>query len=295
MKINAGTYCPGYDFDIFGVSYIGNPKPNTAVFVSKKVQYLLEKVMNVSEVLIFAEAGMEIPSEVTLHNAVYFSDSPQFDFTKCVEAFAIEARNEERKQKYILADEGYYISEATTIGENTYIEPGCVIGPDVQIGKNACIMAGTIIKHATIGDNFLCNENAVIGSYSYTLTQDKDGNRYRIPTMGRVVIGNNVEVGANNAIARGTCGDTVIEDHVKMDSLVYIGHDSCLRKNVEISAGVSVAGFVEAEQNARLGIGASIRNRITIGENSMIGMGSVVTKSVEEGTTVVGNPAKLFR
>ena len=156
------------------------------------------------------------------------------------------------------------------------------------------ILAGAVIRRSIIGDCFIANEHAVVGANGFTMADDEDGNKYRIPTMGRVIIGNNVEIGSHNNISCGSGGDTVIEDNVKLDSLIHVGHDVHLHKNVEVTAGVTFGGFVNAEEGTYVGVGSVLRNRITLGEHSFIGMGSNVTKSVEAGVVVAGNPAKPF-
>ena len=196
--------------------------------------------------------------------------------------------------KFNLTSGGYYVSEDVNIPDDAYIEPNCVIGPDVQIGKNARIFAGAIIRRTTIGNDFIANENSVIGANGFTMTEDEEGNKFRIPTLGRVIIGNHVEVGAHDNISCGSGGDTVIGDYVKIDALVHLGHDVSLQKNVEITAGGVIGGFGKLGEHSYVGINAVLRNRINVGENAVIGMGSVVTKLVEANITVAGNPARLF-
>lgn len=295
MQINIHDFYPEYDFIINGTSYAGNPKNNTAMFITKKVQHLLLNLKSVKECIVFVEAGAEIPEEIKINNAVIESKNPQLEYAKFAECLISLRNAEESQYSYTLTDGGYYISENAKIGNNVYIGPGCVIGHGVKIGNNAIIHAGCTIKHANIGDDFVCNEHAVIGSYSFTMATDEEGNKYRIPALGAVKIGNGVEVGANNNIACGTCGDTILEDYVKLDALIHIGHDSHLKKNVEVTAGVTISGFVEIGENAYFGVGSAIRNRIEIGDNAIIGMGSTVTKSVDANVTVAGNPARLFK
>ena len=295
FELSVDTICPGYDFKVSGVSYAGAPKNNTVMYTTKKVEHLLESLTSVSESLVFVETGSIIPEGITEKNAIFLTDNPQYEYARFVDKIAEQRKEEEKSIKYIFTDGGYYVSETAVIGENSYIEPGCIIGHGVKIGKNATILAGSVIKHAIIGDDFFCNEKAVIGSYSFTMADDNKGNKYRIPAMGKVIIGNNVEVGANNNIACGSTSDTIIDDYVKLDALIHIGHDVHLRKNVRITAGVTVAGFVDAGEKAYFGVGANIRNRINIGKNTVIGMGAVVTKGFDDDVTVVGNPAKVLR
>lgn len=283
-----------YNFVVTGVSYIGDPKPNTAMYVSKKVKHLLQNLQNVSQCLVFVENGISVDASLRRDNKFSFSDNPQWEYARFVNKLYEKRSKEERSRKYTLQPEGYYIGENVTIGSNAYIEPQCIIGHDVVIGENANILCGTVIKNSIIGNDFLSNEYAVIGTFGFTMTEDEHQNKFRIPTLGRVVIGNYVEIGAHDNISRGSAGDTIIEDNVKIDALVHIGHDVHLRKNVEITAGGIIGGFTQMGKSAYTGVNASVRNRIVIGENCIVGMGSTVTKSIEDDITVVGNPAREF-
>ena len=283
-----------YNFEISGVSYIGNPKPNTAMFVTRKVEHLLNKLDNISYCLVFAENGMTVSPSLQRNNLFLFSDNPQREYARFVNKLYQKQKREERKRKYTLHPNGYYVGENVTIGNNAYIEPQCIIGHDVVIGDDANILYGTVIRNSIVGNDFLTNEYAVIGSFGFTMAQDEEQNKFRIPTLGKVIIGNHVEVGAHDNISCGTGGNTIIEDYVKIDALVHIGHDVYLGKNVEITAGSIVGGFARIEGNVYLGINSSVRNRVSLKENCIIGMGSNVTKSVAENIIVAGNPAKPF-
>lgn len=294
MEYNVQHISSEYNFIIKGVSYIGDPKPNTAMYVSKKVSYLLENLKNVQECLVFVEDGTEVPDQAKQTNCFIYSGNPQLTYAKFVDCFVEEQYIRDKAKKYRLTNEGYYLGENVQLGHDSYIEPGCIIGHDVVIGSNARIYAGSVIKNAVIGDNVLINENAVVGASGFTMTTDEGGNLIRIPTLGKVYIGNGVEIGAHDNISCGSSGNTVIEDYVKLDALVYVGHDAYIGKNVEITACSVIGGFDRLGCHSYVGLNASVRNRIDLGNYSVIGMGSTVTKSVEAGTTVVGNPAKVF-
>lgn len=276
-------------YNIIGASYAGAPRNNTMMYISKKVEYLVENLTNVVECLVFVEDSIYIDSIVLEKNCIVFCKNPQLEYAKAATEFI---KSTTKRNVYRLTDEGYYLGENVRIGENACIEPNCVIGRNVIIGDNAIILSGAVIKHAIIGDNFLCNENAVIGDFSFTMAVDENGNKYRIPSLGRVIIGDNVEIGACNDVAMGACGDTIIEDNVKLDGLVHIGHEAHLHKNTEITAGAIVAGFVEMEENSYLGVNSSIKNRTHLGRNSLVGMAANVLRNVEDGAVVAGNPAK---
>lgn len=277
--------------DIVGASYVGEPKDHTVMYVSKKVMHLVSRLNGIKGSLIFAERGMEIPEEIQRENQFVFTDNPQREYAEFVRAYAKKRFEEDGKRKYVMTSGGYYIGENVTIGEDSLIEPGCLIGHNVVIGRNAYIMAGVKIKNAIIGHDFVAAENAVIGAYGYTITQDSEGNKMRIPSIGKVIIGDFVEVGVCDNISVGSAGNTIIEDYVKLDALVHIGHDARIKKNAEITAGSIVGGFDTVGENVFIGINACIRNRVTLGNSSLIGMGATVTKDISNNEVVVGNPA----
>ena len=294
MKYNTLKKISDKDFDIEGMSYIGNPISHTAMFITKKIEDKLSALEDVTNCLVFAEEGMNVSEELLSKHAFIFSKKPNLEYARFANEFATERNNIERKLKVKLMPGGYYIYEDSKVGDNAYIQPGVVIGPDVVIGDNAVILAGSKIRHSRIGHNLVCNEDAIIGANGFTMAEDESGDKFRIPSLGKVIIGDNVEIGVNDNISCGSGGDTVIEDNVKIDALVHIGHDVRLHKNVEITAGAIIGGFDDLGEKAYVGINAVLRNRITIGDNAIVGMGSTVTKSVDSNVTVAGNPARLF-
>lgn len=278
-----------------GVSYAGEPKDYTMMYISRKVSYLVSNLHGHKGCLVFTEKGIDIPDELRVSNKFVTCTNPQYEYARYATKFWKQQVQDDRNRGYVLTVDGYYIGKNVSIGDNSYIEPGVLIGHDVKIGRNALLLSGCVIKHAEIGDNFVCNENAVIGNYSFTIAEDTDGNRFRIPSLGNVIIKNNVEVGACNDIARGVCGDTILEDNVKLDGLVHVGHEAHLHKNTEVTAGVIIAGFVEMKEHSYLGINSGIKNRVMLGENCVVGMGANVTRSVNANLTVIGNPARPMK
>lgn len=274
-----------------GVSYIGKPISNTAMYVSKKIEEQINNLANMRNCLVFAEKNVCVEERILKKHVFVFCDRPQLEYAHFIEKFAEKKREREKGILYRLEEPGYYISETAEVGENAYIEQGVVIGHDVKIGKNATILVGAVLKNCCIGDNVLVNENATVGANGFTMAEDFSGNKLRIPTLGKVVIGDNVEIGANSNISCGSAGNTILENYVKLDALTFVGHDAFLAQNVEVIAGSCVAGFVTIEEGGFVGVNASIRNRVHIGKNTVIGMGAVVTNDVEDGVTVVGNPA----
>ena len=297
MSFSFFFFSKEHDFEICSVSYAGAPRKNTAMFITKNVEYLLENLKDAEECLVFVEDTMDVPAELCRKNVFVKSPAPQKDYARFVDRMAQQRARQESLRKYTLTEGGYYIGENVTLGKNARIEPGCLIGHDVVIGDNAWIKSGARIKYARIGDNFIACENCTVGTSAFTMADDENGDKIRIPTLGGVVIGNDVEIGAMSDIPCGSAGDTVIEDHVKIDALVHVGHDNRLGRNVEITCGVVVGGFNDVGEGTFLGLNAVTRNRITLGDGSRISMGAVVTQSVAPGATMTGNfaiPHKLF-
>lgn len=291
MQYNVNRITKEHDFFINGVSYAGNPKNNTMMYITKKVDYLLANLHGINECLIFLEKGIEVPEDILKKNYVVFSPNPQLSYAHCANEISAEEKNFSRLHRH---EDGYFIGDDVVIGDNAYIEPNVIIGSGCIIGDNVRILSGAVIRNARIGNNFFASEQAVIGSNGFIMAEDEDGNKIRIPSFGKVIIEDNVEVGALVNISRGSAGDTIIENGVKIDALVYIGHDVHLKKNTEITAGAIIGGFVETGEKSYVGINSVVRNRKKIGNESYVGMGAVVTKSVSDKTIVVGNPAKDF-
>ena len=258
MEISVSRYSNRHSFMIKGASYIGAPRSNTAMFVSKKVGELISALSNIKQCLVFAEEGLEVPDSILANHCFVFSNNPQGAYAQFTEMFFEEEEREHNGVGYTFTEKGAFISNSAKIGEKVIVEPGVVIGPEVVIGNHARIYAGAVVKNAVIGNHVIINEKAVIGANGFTMANDENGNKIRIYSLGKVIIGDNVEIGAHDNISRGSGGDTLIEDNVKIDALIHIGHDAHLHKNVEITAGAVVGGFVDAQEGAYIGIGNCI-------------------------------------
>lgn len=275
-----------------GVSYAGNPKDHTAMFITNKVSHLLNNLYGHVGCLLFVETGMQIPDDLLALHEFSFSDNPQREYAEFANQIAREREERNRTRKYTLTDGGYYIGENVSIGEDSIIEPNVLIGHDVVIGKHARIAFGTVIHSATIGDFFTACENCVVGTNGFTMADDEQGNKIRIPTLGKVIIGNHVELGAVSIISVGSGGDTIIEDNVKIDTHVHIGHDDVIGKNTELTAGVILGGYNTIGEKSFFGLNSTTKNRIRLGDSCYLGMGTNALRDVPANATVVGNPAR---
>ena len=293
VEYNVSRIIDDRSFPIIGVSYIGAPKDNTAMYISKKIADKIGVLRDYQNCLVFAQAGIEVDEAIKKKNAIVFSDNPQLAYARFAMDYVKWHEKAEAKMSYKYVN-GSYISESAVIGDDVYIEEGCHIGHNVVIGNDAKLLKGCVIRNARIGDGFIANEYAVVGANGFTMATDEHDNKIRIPSLGGVLIGDNVEIGAHDNVSRGSAGDTILENNVKLDAFVHIGHDACLKKNVEVTAGAIVGGFDIIGENVFLGLNVTLRNRIAIHSDTTIGMGAVVTKNIEVQDTVVGNPAKHF-
>jgi len=191
-----------------------------------------------------------------------------------------------------------YIGFNTSIGSKSKIESkvqikeNCIIGENVQIGENCIIYPGVVIYDNTqIGENCIIHSGAVIGSDGFGFLPNKSKYK-KIPQNGNVVIQNNVEIGANTTIDRGTIGSTKISEGVKLDNLIHIAHNVTIGKNTVIAAQTGIAGSTKVGENCMIGGQVGIVGHIEIADNVKIAAQSGVSKSIfKKGLIVQGSPA----
>lgn len=180
--------------------------------------------------------------------------------------------------KNVTIGENCFICSNAVIGDNTIIEHNVVIECRTQIGKGCHIDSGT-----------------VIGTPGYGYYTDASGAYRKVPDFGGVIIGDNVEIGANVCIGRGTLSDTIIEDNVKIDNLCHIAHNVHIGRNCLVIAQSMLGGSSVLHDDVYVAPGAVIMNQVTVGTNALVGMGAVVIGNVEENKVVVGVPARVIR
>lgn len=184
-----------------------------------------------------------------------------------------------------------YISEKVKIGKSTQIYPQVYIGKNVKIGENCILYSGArVYDYCVIGDNCIIHSNTVIGSDGFGFQPTKDGYQ-KIPQLGNVVLENNVEIGSNCSIDRGTIGSTVIGEGTKIDNLIQIAHNVKLGKNNVIAAQAGIAGSTIIGDWNMIGGQAGIVGHIKIGNQVRIQAQSGVNANVSDGDTLYGSPA----
>ena len=180
------------------------------------------------------------------------------------------------------------------IGENCSVGPYTVIGKNVEIGANTVIGANVTIQAAHIGKDCIIHTGVRIGQDGFGFAMGAGGH-IKVPQLGGVVIGDDVEIGANTCIDRGSGPNTIIGDGTKIDNLVQIGHNVEIGKYCVIVAQVGIAGSTKLADYAVIGGQAGLSGHIKIGVGAKIAAGSGVIKDVEAGKTVGGLPAVNIR
>lgn len=187
------------------------------------------------------------------------------------------------------------VVETKLIGNKVYIGHNCFIGKDVIISDNVIIKNNVSIEgRVVIGENSIIHSGVVIGSDGFGYFQNSEGRNIKVPHYGGVIIGKDVEIGANTCINKGTLEDTIIGDNVKIDSFCHIAHNVVVNENTVIVGKASIAGSTIIGKNSWIGPHSVISNGLTVGDGCHIGLGSVVLSNLEDNVKVFGNPARIY-
>lgn len=179
------------------------------------------------------------------------------------------------------------IGNGVVIGEGCSIGEGCVLGENVVIGARAKLYPRVVIYHGcTAGDDLIVHSGSVIGSDGFGIAMDA-GRWVKIPQVGRVVIGNEVEIGANTTIDRGALGDTVIEDGVKLDNQIQIAHNVHIGAHTAIAGCAGIAGSAVIGRYCRIGGGARILGHLKLADHVEVAADTLVGKSIREAGSYV--------
>lgn len=191
------------------------------------------------------------------------------------------------------------VEAAVEIGDDVYVGPGCLIGHHAILGARSRFVARVFIgDRSIIGQDGLFHPGAVIGSDGFGYA--KDGEVWcKVPQLGRVIIGDGVEVGANTTIDRGSLNDTLIGNGVKLDNQIHIAHNVQIGENTAIAACVGIAGSTRLGRRCTLGGQAGIIGHLEIADDVHITAGSLVTSSIQQAgvysSSLKAEPAEKWR
>jgi UDP-3-O-[3-hydroxymyristoyl] glucosamine N-acyltransferase len=188
-------------------------------------------------------------------------------------------------------DAGCVIGESARIGERAWIGPGCVIGEQSAIGADSRLHARvTVYPRVRVGERTRIHAGVVLGADGFGLVREEEG-WLRVPHLGGLRIGDDVDIGANTTIDRGTLEDTVIGNGVKLDNLIQIAHNVIVGDHTVMAACVGIAGSTRVGERCLIGGRANLFGHITIGDDATIAATSAVTRSVPPGgyvSSVIG-------
>jgi UDP-3-O-[3-hydroxymyristoyl] glucosamine N-acyltransferase len=198
------------------------------------------------------------------------------------------------KFKSVKFSNNVLIGKNVKIGKNSFIGANSVIEHDVRIGDNCVIGSHVIIKNSILGNNVVIQDGSKIGVKGFGFIPVKDKN-FKFPHIGRVIIGDNVEIASGCTIDRGSIDDTVIGKNTYLDNQVHMAHNVKIGENCMIAGQVGFAGSSIIGNNVSIGGQAGISGHLKIGNNVKIGGGSGVDKDIDDNQIVMGYPAVPFK
>lgn len=291
-----GLELRGEDFAVAGVNTLEAAGADEISFLAnpKYIQQL--KTSAAGAVICSADFAGEVKRALV-------SDNPYLDFGRCVSLFAKPQGSMKGIHALAYVDPQAQVADGCTvypfafIGPRAQVEagtvvfPGCYIGEDCRVGcgctlyPNAVMMAGTVI-----GDDCILHAGVVLGADGFGFAPTEFGIQ-KIPQIGTVSIGNDVEIGANSTIDRAVLGTTSVGDSTKIDNLVQIGHNVQMGEQCLIVALVGISGSTKIGNNVVIAGQAGIAGHLTIGNGVTLGPKAGVAKSIPDGQTMGGSPA----
>lgn len=267
------TYQGDAVFPVSGINEIHMVSDGDLTFVDHPKYY--SKALSSKASTIIINQKVECPAR----KALLFHDDPFAAYTLLV-----------RKLMPFIASSSS-ISLSALIGEGTVIQPGVFIGNHVVIGKNCIIHSNvSIYDHTIIGNNVVIHANSVLGADAYYFQRKPAGYR-KLESCGRVIIEDDVEIGALCSIDRGVSGSTLIGKGTKFDNHVQVGHDTQIGANCLIGAHTAIAGVTRIEDDVIIWAKVAINKDLVIGKGAVILATSAVDKSLAGGATYFGIPA----
>jgi UDP-3-O-[3-hydroxymyristoyl] glucosamine N-acyltransferase LpxD len=188
------------------------------------------------------------------------------------------------------------VSSGAQLGNDVSLHAGCVIEDGVSLGDGCVIEANVFVaRGSVIGARSKIRANSVIGGQGFGVVPDENQKNVKLPHLGGVHIGEDVEIGALNTVVSGTLAPTIVGDRVKTDDHVHIAHNCKIGADSIITACAEISGSVTIGERAWLGPNCSVINGATLGDDIYVGIGACVTKSFGEGDVIAGVPARVLR
>lgn len=273
----------GTHITLQGISSLDSPKEHTISWIKSGRAHMITDILYADKMLFVMDKDDQYSRYENHH--VITCKNPKEIFFEIVKKFFV------REEPANICKDSIICSNK--IGKNVSIGHHCFIGEDVVIGDHVVIKNNVSIECPTIiGEKSIIHSGAIIGGDGFGYYENEEGIHKKVPHLGGIVIGRNVEIGANSCIDRGTIDNTIIGDYVKIDNLCHIAHNVMIGANSLVIALSLLGGSSVLEDNSYIAPGVTVRNQVRIGKNTVVGMGSVVTKNIGADKIVMGVPAR---
>jgi len=260
---------------IFGICTIQNSSSGSITFLAnpKYKKYLDDT--SASAIIVSPEFKDKITAGIVVND-------PYLAYAK------ISSLYQKYSNPYDSKQSNYFIHESSDVHESVIIGPNVFIGPDCKIGQNSIIHANTsLVMNVEIGKNSVVHFNSVLGSDGFGYAPHKNGYT-KIEQLGKLIVGDNVEIGAGCTIDRGAIENTIIHNGVKLDNLVHIAHNVIVGENSAIAASCAIAGSTIIGKNLQMGGLSGILGHLEIADDVLIGAHTLITKSINESGNYIG-------
>ncbi|MDH3734096.1 MAG: UDP-3-O-(3-hydroxymyristoyl)glucosamine N-acyltransferase [Gemmatimonadota bacterium] len=287
---------------IHGVAPLGDAGPADLTFLERKS--LIGRLAGTAPGALIAREGVDLPET---GGAVLRVTAPEVAFAAALPLFHPNTPGVPAVHPTALIGRGVALGEDVTIGPFVVIEDGARIGSRTEIGASVYVAGGaeigddcrlahgvSVLSAARLGDRVIVHEGVRLGTEGFGFAATEEG-ALKIPQVGRCVIGDDVDIGANSTIDRGALGDTAIGDRTKLDNLVHVGHNVRIGSDCMVVAQVGIAGSSTVGDGASLAGQAGISGHCSIGAGARIAGQAGVIGDVPAGATYSGYPARPHR
>jgi UDP-3-O-[3-hydroxymyristoyl] glucosamine N-acyltransferase len=281
--------CPQKDIEITGLNTLQDAKESEISFLENPKYEKYLKATKAAAVLVKKEDANKLPQ----NTVALITDEPYLKLALLTKLFAKEPWEEGGYQVAVSAkiDSSVRIGKGARIGKNTVIMPNVTIGPDVEIGENCVIYPGvTVYRDTIIGNNVKIHAGSVIGSDGFGYAHTKEGKHIKIYHLGRVVIEDDVEIGANTTVDRAVFGETRIKKGTIIDNLVQIGHNCEIGEYSILVSQVGLSGSTKLGRNVVMGGQSATAGHLEIAPFTTIAARGGVTKSIKTSGIYSGFP-----
>lgn len=273
------------DFIVSNVQTAENINEESLDWVNPLRKDKIDYINNSKAKAIICEADISTDDIDLSNKCIIHVKNPKLTFIRIVSHFF-------QTNNYIGIHPSAIIHPKAIIDETSYIGPNTYIGRCL-IGKNTIIHGNCYLYDNTqVGDHVTIHAGTVIGAEGFGYQRNEQGEFEKFPHIGGVIIGDNVDIGSNTSIDRGALGNTIIGEGAKIDNLVHIAHNVKVGKHSAVIAHAMVGGSTIIGDYSWVAPSVALRDQIAIGNHVTVGIGAVVTKSITDGETWTGSPAK---